>query len=167
MAFSVLAEDGVVRTFSTSITPELPIAEPTPIIDQREPPVLLPPIITSVYEDADLTRTRSIHRVFKFVFIGILAFFAFFACMILFEEKRPPELWQILAVSPLLVLAAAAIAGGVALVVGNLVSYSSESHKRGEEALRRMWKAYDVPPPPDLSDSSREATDGSAVNNPR
>jgi hypothetical protein len=62
VTFVVLVENGVVRTFFTSITPELPIEEPTPIINQTEPPVLLPPINSSVYEDADLTQTRSIHR---------------------------------------------------------------------------------------------------------
>jgi uncharacterized protein YbaR (Trm112 family) len=156
VSFAVVFEDGVVRTLSISVSTEEPSEKPTPLVEVDEPPVWLPAINVSVYEDEGLRRTRRIHAWFAVGFLGSFAFFAF----MLSTERRPPSWLEFLALLPAVGFVACLIGGAFALVVGNLISYKpesyKESYKQGEEALNRMWKALRADDPaPDDSEAPR------------
>jgi hypothetical protein len=155
--FAVVLENGAVHTVSTSVSTELPPEKPTPLMEVDEPPEYLPPIVSSVYDDEGARRTRHIHASFKFGFLGSLAFLLY---MTLSDHKAPSGWQEFIALLPLILISAALLGGCFTLFVACVLTPKSESRARGDEALRRMWKALDEPPPPPDSVDQPPSADG-------
>ena len=163
VAFAVVLESGTVRVVSTSIANEVAPDKPMSGIEEAEPPVWLPPINSSVYEDEGAKRTRRIHTWFV---VGLLGCITFFGYQILNDRSLSPDGPEFFAVLLAVAIGSCLIGGGFGLVVGNLISYKSESYRQGEAALNRMWKALsnlaprsrdDRPsPPPPATDRPSE-----------
>ena len=138
VVFSVVVENGVVRTHSTSVSCEEPSEKPSPQLELDDPPQLLPAIESSVFEDEGERRTRRIHALFKF---GFLCSVAILVYMTLSDNKAPSGWLEFLALLPVISIAAFIFAAGFSLILGNIFSLKPESRTQGDEALRRMWKA--------------------------